>query len=96
MNGAGFAWILAGVITLLTFAITGDLAGGNAFLPPVIGAVGIGTILYNGKRLERWAGKYAVQMDYIVDRARTMLGGEPKAPLPPEKNHPSIVHRRDA
>ena len=89
VNGTGFAWILAAAITFLTFLSTGDLAGGNTFLPPIIGAFGIGTLLYNGKRLKGWAGKYAGQMDYIVDRARSMLDGEPKAPLPPEKNHPS-------
>jgi hypothetical protein len=89
VNGTGFAWIIAAAITLLTLAATGDLLGANAFLPPIIGAVGIGTLLYHGKRLEIWARRCAGQMDYIAGRVHGMLSGEPQAPLPAPEDQPS-------
>lgn len=84
VNVIGFAWILAGAITLVTLAVTGDLAGANAFLPPIVGAIGIGTLLHNGNRLGRWARKCAAQLDYIVDRANSMLERESEPPVLPE------------
>lgn len=82
VNAAGFAWILTGLLTLVALLRTGDLAGGNAFLPAIAGAVGITTFVYNGRRLGRWARGCAAHMDHVLDLARLILVGEPKT-IPP-------------
>jgi hypothetical protein len=77
VNGFGVAWIVAGLITLITLARTGDLAGANALLPVISGAVGLAVLGYNKLRLSRWARTCAAQMQNIVDRARTSLPADP-------------------
>jgi hypothetical protein len=89
LNGAGFALILAAATMLLAMIMTDDLTAARALLPLTIGAAGVGTILYNGNRLKRWADKCAAQVDYIVNRARSLVSGESKAPLSSATNHAS-------
>jgi hypothetical protein len=75
VNGVGLAGIAAGLITLITLAGTGDLVGANALLPVIPSGVGVALLSYNKARLARWARTCAAQMQRIVDRAQTLLGG---------------------
>lgn len=79
LSWAGIAWIVWGLLMLVAFTRTSDFGGGNAFIPPIAGAVGAATLVYNGKRLGKWARTCAVHMDHVLDRARIILAGEPKA-----------------
>jgi len=67
------AWILGGLVALVTFVATDDLAGANAFLPPACGGVGVAALGYNRFRLTRWARVCEAQMRRVVDRAQEFL-----------------------
>lgn len=75
MNALGASGIVASVVTLVSLALSQDLAADpDVLLGPVMFATaGIGVLISNWVRLPRWAQRRAQQMNHIAARIRSIM-----------------------
>ena len=71
MNRLAAVGMVTGVVALIALALKGAPVAPGV----LIGAMGAGALALNAFRLKRWTRERAEQMDYIVSRARALIGG---------------------
>ena len=70
LNRIAATGIVTGLVALVTLVSRGAPVGPAV----VVGAMGAGAFAFNVVRLRRWSRERAEQMDYIVRRARALIG----------------------
>lgn len=76
LNRLGAFGMAMGLVTFVAPLLSGAAAADVASAL-LLGGMGAGTLAYNALRLPRWAREREEQMDYIVDRARALIGAGP-------------------
>lgn len=74
LNRLGAFGMVMGMFVFLSPLLSGA-AGADFAGALLIGGAGAGTLAYNALRLPRWAREREEQMDYLIERARALIGG---------------------
>jgi hypothetical protein len=76
VNGLAAGGIILALVALFTLLMSGELTDDFASAL-LLGGLGVGAFAFNALRLPPWAREREEQMEYIVERARALIGAGP-------------------